>query len=235
MKLLYILSASILIVSSCMHSSKNIQARNSSSHISDTMDHNSLRISNNNFPDRLQDNGTKNDSSHSVFIVDSSDYSVTFMKSLKPENAFRQFYLDSNIFIFSSSDTAWFPDNPSFGKVIIFSNKKGNIEINLIVKRIFQSTIEYTIELIDNNKQPIIKTGIADLSPNFFVGSELDEDSNGHPYESTEYFDINDNYITSIRIGCDPKNQNLLIGKIICSIGPLRIDLKNFPALLEKH
>jgi hypothetical protein len=176
------------------------------------------------------------DSTFKIVIKDSSDYSLSFLKSLtKPGERYWQYTLSGNLFIINSKDTCKFPSVPPLGKTVVLKNKVQNEEVNLTVTRLNQSTIEYLIELIENNNAPIIKKGIADLYPVFYFGSEEDLDNlSGKYYDSYEYWDINDNFHTSIRIGKEPEKKESLRAKIICNIGSIKIDLKNFPALIER-
>ncbi len=170
----------------------------------------------------------------SIVIKDSSDYSLNFIRSLKTDKSFWNYTLNGNLFIFNDNDTTKFPEDPPMGKIVILSNKKEDIEINLTVKRVFQSSIEYKLEFIQNGSSSIQK-GLADLSPHFFLGSESDtDDSTGYSYFSAEYWDKNIDYL-SIRIGKEPINEKTLRGIIVCKLGSVKIDLDNFPTLKEKQ
>jgi hypothetical protein len=176
-----------------------------------------------------------NDTSFSLIIRDSSLYSVSFLKSLKTQKAHWKFYLDGDRFIFNNSDTIIFPIVLPLNKVIFLTGKKGDLKINLFVKRILLSTIDYKIEVIKNNNPPIIKSGLADLSPYFFFRSKTDEvDSTGYSAESTEYWDTNSDYLTSIRIGKARDNNKLLLGKVECKLKSIELTLDNCPTLTEK-
>jgi hypothetical protein len=176
-----------------------------------------------------------NDTSFSLIIRDSSLYSVSFLKSLKPQKAHWKFYLDGERFIFNNLDTVLFPNALPPDKVIFLTGVKGDLKINLYVKRILLSTIDYKIEVIKNNNPPIIKSGLADLSPYFFIRSKTDEvDSTRFSSESTEYWDTNGDYLTSIRIGKARDNDKLLLGKVECKLRSIELTLDNCPTLIEK-
>lgn len=171
--------------------------------------------------------------SFSIVIKDSSDYSSRFINSLETDEIFWKYTLNGNLLITNNQDTSKFPEDPSLGKVIYLTNKKENLEIKLTVKRVFLSTIEYKLELIDNGK-PLTQKGFADLSSHFFLGSESDiDDSSGYGYFSVEYWDKTLDYL-SIRIGKEPIKEEYYRGKIICKLGSYKIDLDNFPTLIEK-
>jgi hypothetical protein len=182
-----------------------------------------------------QKSNSINDTNSSMIVIDSSFYSISFLKSLEPQKAHWKFCLDSDKFIFNKLDTILIPNLLPLNKVIFLTGKKGDLRINLSVKRILISTIDYKIEVIKNNNPPVIKSGLADLSPYFFVHSKTDEiDSTGYSTESTEYWDSNGDYLTSIRIGKTRDNNKLLLGKVECKLKALEINLDNCPTLIEK-
>ncbi len=212
----------IILIQSCGQNSKSGKVSNTLIVIQDS---NSLGN---------QDLKTKsiNDTNFSLIVRDSSLYSLTFLKSLEPKKAHWKFYLDGNRFIFNNSDTVLFPDAPPLNNIVFFTGRKGDLRINLFVKRILLSTIDYKIEVTKNNGPPIIKTGLAELSPYFFLHSKLDEvDSTGYSIESNEYWDINGNDLTSIRIGKAIDNNKLLLGKVECKLPSIEINLDNCPTL----
>ena len=181
-----------------------------------------------------QKSNSISDTNSSMIIKDSSFYSVSFLKSLEPQKAHWKFSLDSDKFIFNNLDTILFPNLLPLNKVIFLTGKNGDLRINLSVKRILISTIDYKIEVIKNNNPPAIKSGLADLSPYFFVHSKTDEiDTTVYSSESTEYWDSNSDYLTSIRVGKDRDNK-LLLGKVECKLNALEINLDNCPTLIEK-
>jgi hypothetical protein len=179
---------------------------------------------------------SKKDSSFIIVIRDSSDYSLSFLKSLnKPGNNYWKYELDSNLLIINERDSAKFPNAPPLGHIIHLANKSEDLEINLTVKRINQSTIEYVIESRSDNKNHVVKKGIADLYPVFYLGTEEDKDDlSGNYYSSIEYWDINDSLMTAIRIGENPTKKDSFLGKVKVKMGSLKIDLDNFPTLIEK-
>jgi hypothetical protein len=181
-----------------------------------------------------QKSSSINDTNSSLIVVDSSFYSVSFIKSLEPQKANWKFRLDSDKFIFNNLDTIVFPNLLPLNQEIFLTGKKGDLRINLTIKRILLSTIDYKIEVTKNSNTPTIKSGLADLSPYFFVHSKTDEiDTTIYGSESTEYWDSNGDYLTSIRIGKDRDNK-LLLGKVECKLRALEINMDNCPTLIEK-
>jgi hypothetical protein len=182
-----------------------------------------------------QKSNSINDTNSSLIVIDSSFYSVSFLKSLEPQKAHWKFCLDSDKFIFNNLDTIEFPNQLPLNKEIFLTGKRGDLRINLTIKRFLISTIDYKIEVIINNNPPAIKSGLADLSPYFFVHSKTDEiDSTIYSTESTEYWDIDGDYLTSIRIGKTLDNNKLLLGKVECKLKSFEINLDNCPTLIEK-
>jgi len=208
----------MILIQSCGQNSKSGKVSNSLIITQDSLSHQSY-----------------NDTNFSLIIRDSSLYSVSFLKSLEPQKAHWKFYLDGNRFIFNNSDTILFPNAPPLNTEVFLTGSKGDLRINLFVKRILLSTIDYKIEIIKNNNPPKIKSGLADLSPYFFLHSELDEvDSTGYSYESNEYWDINGSDLTSIRIGKARDNNKLLLVKVECKLTSIEINIDNCPILIGK-
>ena len=175
------------------------------------------------------------DTTFSLVIRDSSLYSVSFLKSLEPQKSQWKFYLDGDRFIINNSDTVLFPKALPLNKLVFLTGSNSDLRINLYVKRILLSTIDYKIEVIKNNNPPTIKTGLADLSPYFFLHSKLDEvDSTGYSIESNEYWDINGSDLTSIRIGKARDNNKLLLGTVECKLASIEITQDNCPILFGK-
>ncbi len=181
-----------------------------------------------------QKSNSINDTNSSIIVVDSSFYSVSFLKSLEPQLAQWTYCLDSDKFIFNRLDTIIFPNQLPLNKEVFLTGKNGDLRINLSVKRILISTIDYKIEIIKNIFPPAIKSGLADLSPYFFIQSKTDEiDPTNNQTESTEYWDLKDYYLTSIRIGKTQDNKSL-IGKVECKLKAFEINFDNCPTLMEK-
>jgi hypothetical protein len=181
-----------------------------------------------------QKSNSNNDTNSSIIVIDSSFYSVSFLKSLEPQLAQWKYCLDSDKFIFNRLDTIIFPNQLPLNKEVFLTGKNGDLRINLSVKRILISTIDYKIEVIKSNNPPAIKSGLADLSPYFFIQSKTDEiDSTNNKTESTEYWDLKDDYLTSITIGKTQDNKSL-IGKVECKLEGFEINFDNCPTLMEK-
>lgn len=231
---LFIIILTILIYS-CGQNSKSGKTSNSPIITQDSINHKSKNSGVLNKNEKDLSINSMNDTSFSMIIRDSSLYSVSFLKSLKPQKAHWKFYLDGDQLIINGSDTVLLPNALPLNKVIFFTGRKGDLRINLFAKRILLSTIDYKIEVIKNNNPPTIKSGLADLSPYFFLRSKMDEvDSTGYSYDSTEYWDINGDYLTSIRIGKARDNNKSLLGKVECKLTSIEINPDNCPTLIQK-
>jgi hypothetical protein len=181
-----------------------------------------------------QKSNSASDTISSLIITDGSYYSSSFLKSLDPEKGHWKFRLDSNKFIFNNRDTIIFPDFLPLNKSLLLIGKKDNLRINLYIKRVLISTIDYKIEVIINSNPPAIKSGLADLSPYFFVQSKKDViDSTYNITNTVDYWDNNSDYLTSIRIGKTRDNKKLL-GKVELKLKDLEINSDNSPILIEK-
>ncbi len=177
---------------------------------------------------------TSNQSTDTVTVIvkDSSKYSLRFIKSLQDFCCNKKIYLNDSCMILDDSLTYYFPKDPPLGREIHFSNKHYNFSIDLTVQRILFTTIKFNIVLTDSEGQKFTKSGVADLTQYFFMGYEMDEDTLGIGYASTEYYYFNSLNGEAIRIGINPENENQYLAKIISVIGRFDIGL-DFPSLLE--
>jgi hypothetical protein len=188
----------------------------------------------NNKPLFAKINNLSADSTPGVFIKDSSDYSKSFIKSIRPSKKYYKYDLVHNILILNNKEAIKFPDIIPLNKQINFSGEQSGLKIKLTLIRISQSTIKYNFSVTTKSLIDTLKSGTADLSPYFFYGSEVDEsDSLKVAYMSIQYWDPNDSMLTSVRVGANPKNERLLLAKIICHLHPFNIDLEDCPTLFE--
>lgn len=173
---------------------------------------------------------------NSIYVKDSSDYSMSFLNAMK-ESGMDNVSLVDSFLILNRTDTVVFPQIPKVGKKTILTAKKDNLAIALRIKRINQTTIDYKIEMVEFGKASYNYKGQADLIPRFYFGAETDESSlSGFSYLSTEFSINQDSCYTYIRLGREENSGKYLLGKIIknCN-GKIRdIDLDNFPTLIEK-
>ncbi|MCT4666184.1 MAG: hypothetical protein N4A45_13240 [Flavobacteriales bacterium] len=175
----------------------------------------------------------KNDDS--IFIKDSSDYSIRFLNSMI-ELGMNNVSLVDSFLILSSRDTVTFPQIPEIGKKTILTAKKDEFAIALTIKRINQTTIDYKIEMVEIGNTSYNYKGQADLMPRFYLGSETDESSlTGISYLSTEFSNNHDSCYTYIRLGKED-SMPYLLGKIIknCNGKIKNIGIDNFSTLVEK-
>jgi len=172
-----------------------------------------------------------------LVVKNEADYSPAFLALLRENTDFEKFYLDGNLMVVNDADTAYFSQEPPIGKSLVFTAKKESLAIAVRLKRINQTTVDYTIEMVESGKPAYFESGQADISPFFFLGAESDEsDVSGESYMVTEFTATKGDCHTSIRIGQEENTSTGLLGKLIknCN-GKLRdIDLDNFPMLREK-
>jgi len=179
-------------------------------------------------------NIAKND--NSIFIKDSLDYSVRFLKEME-KSGLKNVSLVDSFLILEDNDTITFPHTPIIGKKTVLTGKKEELAISLTVTRINQITIDYKIEMVEFGNVSYSYEGQADLHPRFYFASEVNESSlSGLSYLSTEYLDEQDSCYTYIRLGMEEKSGPFLLGKIIknCNGKIQDIGHDNFPTLIEK-
>jgi hypothetical protein len=182
-----------------------------------------------------QPSSTNEKIDNSMFIKDSSDYSISFLNAMI-ESGMDNVSLVDSFLILGPTDTVTFPQIPTVGKMTVLTAKKGELAIALTIERINQTTIDFKLEMIEFGKASYHYKGQADLSPRFYFGAETDESSlSGISYLSTEFSSSQDSCYTSIRIGIEDSRPYLL-GKIKknCNGKIMDIGLDNFPTLVEK-
>lgn len=167
-------------------------------------------------------------------VKNPADYDVNFIKNLR-QQPLGEVVLDGNLFIEDGQEMS-FASYPELNKEIVLSGKKDNLNIALTIKRINQTSIEYSLEMIETDQPAYKAKGLASISATFYMGSETDENSyTGMAYGADEYMNIEEGgCYTSIRLGKENENGQLL-GKLIknCN-GTLRaIDLEDFPTLVK--
>ena len=183
-----------------------------------------------------QPSSTNDKIDNSIFIKDSSDYSISFLNAMI-ESGMDNVSLVDSFLILSPTDTVTFPQIPKVGKKTILTAKKDELAIALTIKRINQTTIDYKIEMVEFGKASYNYEGQADLIPRFYFGAETDESSlSGISYLSTEFSTNQDSCYTYIRLGREEDSGRYLLGKIIknCNGKIKDIGLDNFPTLVEK-
>ncbi|WP_445456645.1 YARHG domain-containing protein [Flavobacterium sp. HNIBRBA15423] len=137
----------------------------------------------------------------------------------------------------SRKENTYIPEFPEKNKRIVLTAKQDNLSIALVVKRINEKTIEYSIEMVESGKNNYTKKGFASVSDGPYLGSESDESSvSGISYFCDEYIDTNGDCYINIRLGKEEESGNHLLGKIIknCNDKIKDITLDNFPTLIEK-
>lgn len=172
----------------------------------------------------------------SIYIKDSSDYSIHFIKEMKRLGMHHISLVDS-FMIVKQIDTLKFPQTPKIGTETTLTARKDDLAVALHITRVNQTTITYKIEMVEFGKASYNYEGEADLNPHFYLGAETDENSQtGISYLSTQFSDSQDSCYTYIRLGTEDDSGGYLLGKIVknCN-GTIRdIGLDDFPTLIEK-
>lgn len=155
----------------------------------------------------------------SLTIMNTADYHPDFIKALQG-SPLGEVVLDGNKMI-ENGETYEFPTYPELGKTRNLTATVGTTTVNIMVKRINQTTIDYQIEFFEEGKPEAThqQKGQATISAgSMFMGSESDENElTGNSYMAAEYSSINtddEECYTSIRIGKEDDNGQLL-GRLI--------------------
>jgi hypothetical protein len=176
--------------------------------------------------------------SHSaLWIKDSTEYSKSFLKELAAFAPANTRLLDS-LMVLGGSDTVHFPADPPLRKVLSFSATFHDVDLFLVLVRMNQTSIDFKLELSNAFGEHIEQKGIAELSPAFYLGAEVDENSfSGNSYFSTEYTFQQDSCFTVLRIGIKDGFSSKYLAKIIknCNGAFGYLGLDDFPTLLEEQ
>ncbi|MFK7949337.1 MAG: hypothetical protein AB8G11_17225 [Saprospiraceae bacterium] len=157
----------------------------------------------------------------SLLILNKADYHPDFIKELQ-DAPLEDIVLDGNKMI-EGEQIALFPDYPAFEEQKKLSAKVGKTTVNIVINRINQTTIDYTIEFLEEGKKESVyqTKGEATISASsMYMGSESDENElTGNSYMAIEYIDSstdekNNECYTYIRIGKEEDNGQLL-GRLI--------------------
>lgn len=156
----------------------------------------------------------------SLLIKNKADYDAAFIKELQ-DAPLGEVVLDGHKMI-ENGETYQFPAYPELGKTENLTATVGTTTVNIMVKRINQTTVDYQIDFLEEGKQEAVHQtkGQATISASsMYMGSESDEnDLTGNSYMAAEYSSSNtdngEECYTYIRIGKEDDNGQLL-GRLI--------------------
>lgn len=148
--------------------------------------------------DRSQTTADKTQSD--IYVEDRSQYDQSFIEGLAGYN--EPIRLIGN-YIITGKDTTYFPDTFPLDKAIVFKGTKADSIYLLTVTRKNLTNLMYDFKLTDKDDKIIYsKSGKSVLGSSFYLGSEMDEDTQiGEGYASYEYWDNTANCWFAIRIG----------------------------------
>jgi len=173
-----------------------------------------------------------------LLIDDELQYSKNFISFLRKVNGMEIIEFKGGLMILNQKDSINFPEIPEINKKMVFTGRKQNLTIVLIINRINYTSIEFKLEMVDFGKTSKTETGVADLGGFFFLGSETDTDEiTNVSYSSIQYSTTTDSCYTNIRIGNkEDSPEKSLLAKIEknCNGEIMTINLDNFPNLREK-
>jgi len=145
-----------------------------------------------------------------IFRKDQSKYSKTFLQGLHYPNT--KVYDD---YMTVEGRKVLFPSALTAGKQYLFSATKDVKTYKLTVVRKNNTTIDFKFELTQNGIVKYRNSGLADLSSQFFLGAEGDDDDSGDGYGAYEYHLKNGECYFSIRVSIQKDQLERLRAKII--------------------
>ena len=169
-------------------------------------------------------------------VKDKSQYSARFLAELQdhvmPQNG--EVSLDGNTVIFHGDRMMLSPFN-QLNETIVLKGNQNNINIELSIKAVNYSSIEYTMLLQENGKSHT-SSGQAHVPATFFLGSEsIENPADGISILAHNFsIDAKDDCYGEITIAKDEKT-NKFIGKIFknCNGKLSELDQDNSPFLSE--
>jgi hypothetical protein len=154
--------------------------------------------------EEIQENQSK------IVVDDSARFSQKFLNELRnsgyPE---RIHFIDDYVVV--ENDTVYFPNDLQLGKRYEFQASEESKNYSLAVEHINLSTIQFDFELYENGNVLHKQSGQAELTPFFFLASEVDEDdSTGDAYGASEYKTEGKDCWFNIRIGVGKDDEGRL-------------------------
>lgn len=171
-----------------------------------------------------------------LIVTDKTKYSKKFLKGLMDTPSDYTFKLKDSVLTIIGQGDVIFPNVIPLNEKRKFVGKRNDEVYDLLVGQINYSTIAFELKIIKNGKQISFENGTADIGSMFFLGSEVDTDSEtGVSYSSTEYYGELKDCDFSFRIS-DDKDNGKLRAKINrkCTDKLNNIDLEHCPTLYEK-
>jgi hypothetical protein len=129
----------------------------------------------------------------------SLDVSSHFLKSFKNEKNNAGLVLGKGKIYLQKGDSIAFPQEMEPDRIYDLIGSSDGIKIEMTVSQKNFSTVSYSFTIEDKGKKTKM-AGEADLSPLFYIGTEMDEDG-AIGYSSTEYWSRNSDCQFSIRLG----------------------------------
>ncbi len=168
----------------------------------------------------------KNDST-TIYVKDTNDYSKSFIQEIFKFEISKNYFLNKDTLRLNSKEFALFDTGLSLNKEYHYSGQNESFKINLTIKRINFSSIQYNGEVYSGNLRNTFE-GIANGGVPIFGIQNQKDPVNGEKYPYVEYLS---NWVYPIHtIQIDSKNHS----RIKISIGgnsTLNINEENCPTL----
>ena len=168
-----------------------------------------------------------------VTVKDVTKYSKEFLDGLVNSGMSNKFMLIDNLLIVDNKDTSRLPSFVEAGKPRTLTGCNGKDCYTLTLEKVNFSTLKYKCDINKGGKTMTI-SGEADMSPLFFLGSEvLTDEVKETDYAAFDYSEQNKDCFFSFRIG---NNKGVLGCKIImtCKDETKNVTLNDSPLLKVK-
>lgn len=145
-----------------------------------------------------------------IVVDDSTRFSKKFLSELRNSGYTESVHFVDG-YVLVKNDTVYFPNDLKLGMRYEFRATEESKIYSLAVERVNLSTIHFDFKLHENGNLLQKQSGQADLSPFFFLASEVDEDdSTGETYGASEYKTEGENCWFNIRIGIGKDDEGRL-------------------------
>ncbi|MRX46104.1 hypothetical protein [Pedobacter puniceum] len=150
------------------------------------------------------------DVKNKIYFQDKSLYSKAFVSELI-EKGYTSPIKIIDDYLLVKGDTVYFPTNLKLNKEYKFFATDSNQNLELKVRRINYTTLNFNLTSKNNDTLLFSKSGSADLSVYFFLASEVpNDDETGSSYGANEYTGRIDNCELKIGIGIGKDEQGRL-------------------------
>ena len=165
-----------------------------------------------------------------LFVHDTTQYSVAFLKTLKESHAEYksvELHMDSIILDGNRKEPILLPNGLPLNVELVYEAHEKGTDTRMTIKRINFVSVEYKLETFADKKATFMVRGTADLEPTFYFGAEgIEENEKGETITLDNYNDATKSCPVELSLGSD----DISLGRFIYACGSETHDV-NSPLL----